>query len=220
MTATEELEIPGSWFHLSHLKIVETSGEIYSDQTNRFPVPSSRGFKYIMDLHNWNNNAILAETLESRAESELLWALTALINHITYCGIKPCLHILDNKLSAWMKTLICSTGDQNQLVSLGLHLTTISERAIQTFKHQFIAGLSICNRKSPLHLWCHLIRQLVLTPNLLFLENVNPCLSAEAFLYGAFDFNKTPLAPSRTKVLIFEGPGDQKNFYHHGVEGW
>ena len=49
---------------------------------------------------------------------------------------------------------------------------------------------------------------------------VNPRLSAEAYLNGAFDFNRTLLAPPVTQVLIFKGPTKQRMFAQHGMEGW
>ena len=40
------------------------------------------------------------------------------------------------------------------------------------------------------------------TLNLLRRSRINPQLSAEAKLNGAFDYNRTPMAPPGTKVLI------------------
>jgi hypothetical protein len=57
-----------------------------------------------------------------------------------------------------------------------------------------------------LHLWCRLIRQATTTLNLLRQSHINPRLSAEAQLNGAFDYNKTPLAPFGTKVIVNENP--------------
>ena len=64
MMATEKLEFPGAWAHLAHVKIVDTIGNISSDQTGRFPITSSLGCKYIAFLHDCNINSILAEPLE------------------------------------------------------------------------------------------------------------------------------------------------------------
>ena len=119
-----------------------------------------------------------------------------------------------------MKTFFCSTGAQHQLVPTGLHQSLIAEQAIQTFKHNFIARLSSCDPKLPLHLWCCLIWQAVLTLNLLCPKESNPWLLVESFLNGAFDFNLTPLPCPVTEAQIFEGPGDQRNFFQHGLEVW
>ena len=120
--------------------------------------------------------------------------------------------MVGNKFSAGMKPFIQSAGSQHQLVPPGVHRALISEQEIQTFKHHFIAGLLICEPKFPLHLWCILIRQAVLTLNLLLPEKLNPHLSAETFLTRAFDLNQTHLDPTITEVLIFEEPGEQLTF--------
>jgi hypothetical protein len=41
------------------MKPVEITGQIFSDQTGRFPITSSRGNKYIMVVYDYKSNAIL-----------------------------------------------------------------------------------------------------------------------------------------------------------------
>jgi hypothetical protein len=48
-----------------YVKAKEATGQIYTDQTGRFPITSSRGNKYIMILYNYESNDILAEPLKS-----------------------------------------------------------------------------------------------------------------------------------------------------------
>ena len=59
-----------------------------------------------------------------------------------------------------------------------------------------------------------------LTLNLLRNSRVNPNLSAHAYLHGTFDFNKTPLCPAGTKVIIHSKPDNRKSWSYHGKEGW
>jgi hypothetical protein len=47
---------------------------IYTDQTGRFPVVSSKGNKYIMILYDYDSNAILAQPIKYRTAPELLKA--------------------------------------------------------------------------------------------------------------------------------------------------
>eukprot|EP00978_Attheya_sp_CCMP212_P003365 scaffold6969_cov92-Attheya_sp.AAC.2 len=49
---------------------------------------------------------------------------------------------------------------------------------------------------------------------------MNPKLSAYAQVYGAFDFNRTPLAPPGTKVLVHEKPEVRGTWAPHAVDGW
>ena len=101
-----------------------------------------------------------------------------------------------------------------------LHRTNAAERAIQTFKNQFVVGLSSCDPDFPLHIWYCLLPQARLTLNLLHPYRINPCLSAKAQLNGDFDFIKTPLAPPSTKALIFEPFTTRLTWAHHGIQVW
>ena len=60
----------------------------------------------------------------------------------------------------------------------------------------------------PIHEWDPFLTQSELTINLLRLTRVNPKLLAWAYLFGAFDHNKTPLAPPGTKVMSHLKPDD------------
>ena len=101
-----------------------------------------------------------------------------------------------------------------------LHRTNAAERAIQTYKDHLIAGLSSCDPNVPLHLWDRLIPHATLTLNLLRPSRLNPRLSAEAQLNGAFDFNRTPLAPPGTRVIVHETPDNRRTWSSHGVDWW
>ena len=46
-------------------------GKIYTDQTGRFQVTSSRGNKYIMVVYNYDSNTIHVEAMKSRTGGEL-----------------------------------------------------------------------------------------------------------------------------------------------------
>ena len=59
-----------------------------------------------------------------------------------------------------------------------------------------------------------------MTINLLRNSRVTPSLSAYAFLFGPFLFDKTPLAPPGTKVLIHNKPQKRASWAYHGEEGW
>jgi hypothetical protein len=50
------------------------AGYIYTDQTGRFPVVSSKGNKYIIILYDYDSNEILAKPINDRTSHELLKA--------------------------------------------------------------------------------------------------------------------------------------------------
>ena len=186
---------PTTRSHFAFFKIVLISGTVYSDQTGRFPHTSSRGTKYIMIFYDYDSNAILAEPLKSRSGSELLRAFSKLHQHLTDRGLRPSLQILDNECPAQLKAFMLTAGTKYQLAPPNMHQTNAAEKAIDTWKCHFIAGLSSLDPAFPMHLWCRLISQATTTLNLMRPSRINPCLSAEAQLNGAFDFNRSPLAP-------------------------
>jgi hypothetical protein len=180
--------------HCAFVKTVPISGTVYSDQTARFPTTSSRGTKYVMIFYDHDSSAILAEPLNSRSASELLRAFSKLHQHLTDRGLSPALQILDNECPAALKAFMLKAGTKYQLAPPNMHRTNAAEKAIDTWKCHFIAGLSSVDPDFPMHLWCRLIPQATTTLNLLRALRINPRLSAEAQLNGAFNFNRTPLA--------------------------
>jgi hypothetical protein len=201
-------------------KVVSVTGKVYSDQTGRFPQTSSRGNKYIMVFYDYDSSAILAEPLKSRSESELLRAFTKLHQTLADRGLQPALHILDNECPKGLKAYIRNAGATLQLAPPYIHRTNAAEKAIDIWKCHFISGLSSVDPAFPMHLWCRLIDQATTTLNLLRPARLNRRLSAEAYLHGNFDYNRTPLAPPGTKVLIHETPAHRRTWDPHGVDGW
>ena len=51
-------------------------------------------------------------------------------------------------------------------------------------------------------------------------SRVNPKLSSYAYLFGNFDFNKTPLALLGTRILIHAKPNKRDSRSFHGEDGW
>ena len=113
---------------------------------------------------------------------------------------------LDNENPEGLKQFMHDNNVQYQLVLLNYHRLNLAEKAIGTFKDHFITGMCSLDPNCPRHLWCRFITQATQTLNLLRPARLNPRLSAEAYLNGAFDYNKTPLAPPGTKVLVHKTP--------------
>ena len=83
-----------------------------------------------------------------------------------------------------------------------------------------MAGLATCDPDFPIREWDRLVQHAELTLNLLRNSRVNPHLSSWAYLFGNFDFNKCPLAPPGTKVVIHSKPSQRKSWAFHGEQGW
>ena len=101
-----------------------------------------------------------------------------------------------------------------------IHRRNTAEKAISTFKDHLIAGLASVSPKMPMHLWCRLLPQALLTLNLLRQSRINSKLSSYAQLNGQHDYNANPLSPPGIQVLIHEKSTTRKSWAPHGVEGW
>ena len=66
-----------------------------------------------------------------------------------------------------MQNYVQSQGVDWQIVEPDNHRVNAAERAIQTFKCHFIAGLYTVNPNMPLQLWCYLLAHSEITLNML-----------------------------------------------------
>ena len=82
-----------------------------------------------------------------------------------------------------------------------------------------MAGLVSTDPALPLHLWCRLIYQATTTLNLLRPSRINLRVLVEAMINGAFNYDKPPLAPPGTQIIIHETPSVRKTWAPHGVNG-
>ena len=85
------------------LKVIEFSSKIYTDQTGRFPVTSSRGYKYIMIAYDYYSNNILAEPIKSRTSLHIKNAYQTMRKLLCSRGLTPRTHVLDNDCSKVLK---------------------------------------------------------------------------------------------------------------------
>jgi hypothetical protein len=133
------------------------AGQIYSDQTGRFPVVSSKGNKYIMILYDYDSNAILAQTIKYRTAPELLKAFQVIEQELVARGLKPKVMKLYNVASKLLKTYLHQQDITFQLVPPYIHRQNSAERAIRSFKDHLIAELCSTDKLFPMHLWDRLL---------------------------------------------------------------
>jgi hypothetical protein len=173
----------------------------------RFPVTPSKGNQYVMVLYAYDANAISTEPMKNQTSAEILRAYTKLHQYLVSRGFTPLTHHwLDNKASTALKTYDQDHHVDYQLVPPHIHRQNAAERTIQTWKNHFVVGLCSTNTHFPLHLWCRLINQATITLNLLRPSRQNPKVLAYTILEGTYDFNKNPMAPPGTKVIVHEKP--------------
>ena len=77
------------------IKVTECSSKIYTDQTGRFPVTSSRGYKYIMIAYYYDSNNILSEPIKSRTSLHIKNAYQTMRKLLCSRGLTPKTHVLD-----------------------------------------------------------------------------------------------------------------------------
>jgi hypothetical protein len=107
-----------------------------------------------------------------------------------------------------------------QLVPPRFYRRNAAERAIRTFKENFVAGLSSVDPTFPLHLWDRLLSQAGITLNLLQTSSLHPQLSAAAHFHGLVDYNKTAFAPPGCNIIAHEKPGKLRTWAPHGQHGY
>jgi hypothetical protein len=127
---------------------------------------------------------------------------------LTARGLKPKLQRLDNEASKTLQEFMQENVIDYQLAPPPppIHQRNAVECVICTFKNHFIVGLSSTDSNFPLNLWDKLLPQELNSLNLMRGSRINPRLLAHVQLRGAFDCNRTPLAPPGTKVLVHEKP--------------
>ena len=76
--------------------------------------------------------------------------------HATFAksGVASDTYIQDNEISKEMKDCFNAEGVQFHLVPPNNHRANAAERAIQTFKNHFIAGLTGLDPNFPIKQWC------------------------------------------------------------------
>ena len=208
--------------HLAMATIISHSknSKAYFDLTGQFPYVSARGAKYILVLYDYDSNGILVHTLKTRNAGEIRKAWISLHTRLQSKGSNPTTYIMDNEAAAELKHAIVKYKLKYQLTPPHMHRINAAERAIRTFKNHFLAGLASVDPTFPVNEWDRLIDQAEITLNLLRTSRINPKLSAYAALNGNFDFNRTPMAPPGTKVVVHVKPKLRASWGYHGEDGF
>ena len=202
------------------IQIIQVPNKTYTDQTGMFPITSSHGNKYIMIMYHCPTNAILAEPIKSRAQEQLVKAFSTMHKVLKNNGHTIDFHILDNEAPPLLLEYLHKEHIKYQKVPPYVHRANTAERCIQTFKNHFIGGLCSLPKAFPMHLWCRLIPQAVITLNLMRTSNSIPTISAYEHLHKKFQFTVTPLAPPGSAIMIHEKPIQRKTWAPHAAEGW
>ena len=194
-------------------------GFICSDQTGAYPRTSNKGNKYICVFYVYDANRILGIPIKSRHSSELLKAYQQVYKWCKSRGFTPTLHRMDNETSKEVEEFI--TGQQTglQYTAPGRHCAP-AEKAVQTYKSCFKSVTASLPPEFPISCWCRLLPQVDIAVNIVRPCRQNPKLSAWAATEGGFHFDKTPIAPPGTAMLMYERPENRKTFGHNARKAW
>ena len=105
------------------------------DLTGRFP------FCYLLIGYHYDANAILGVPLRNRQTVTITKGWQHLHSQYSKAGVAPSTWIRDNETSIELKTAMEKRKVAFQLVPPHNHRANAAERAIQTFKNHFKAGL-------------------------------------------------------------------------------
>jgi hypothetical protein len=202
------------------MSMVEVEGQLFTDQTGRFPVSSNRGNNYIVIFYAVDPNYIKSYPIKSRHRSELLKAYDDVYQFLRIRGYRPQLHRLDNETSRDVEDFITDNNAKFQYTPPDIHRTNTAERAIRTWKNHFVAIRAGAPSTYRLSNWCKDLEQTDITLNMLRPCTTNPLLSAYESMEGMFSFDRTPMAPVGTEVMIHVKPSKRQTWGYHAIRAW
>jgi hypothetical protein len=105
------------------MAIYKINGNLFTNQTSRFPIISNHGHAYVVVFYIYNANAICSVPIKNRSKEELLHAYCKIYAWLTLHGFKPLLHKLDNKHPKMSKLL----SPPNKHASTTFHQISIAQ---------------------------------------------------------------------------------------------
>ena len=123
------------------LQLFDPTERNYSDLTGKFPVQSDRGNSYILVDYHYDANRILTTPLKNIASTFILSGINKIHDKLRKQVLTPKIHNMDNEVSEDIKKYSEDSHIQFQLVPPHMNRKHSSERAVRTFKNNFIVDL-------------------------------------------------------------------------------
>ena len=130
-------------------------------------------------------------------------------------NLAPKLHVMDNECSKVIKAFILKKKFKIHLVEPHNHRVNATKAAVKAAKCHVVSGLATVNILFPLRLWCKFIPQMEMTMNMLRTSRPDSKISAYKDMEGAFDWNRTPLAPLGSKATVIVEASEQSSWDNH-----
>ena len=80
------------------ISVYDPRATIFTDQTGKFPLRSSRGNHYQMVVHDIDSNSTWVEPMKNRTEGEMILARRRALAQMKLQGIIPKHQVLDNEI--------------------------------------------------------------------------------------------------------------------------
>lgn len=113
-----------------HYARIEETGLFGTDQTEKLPYISKRGYKYIFVLYSYDPNSILVRPMKNKTDTEFLRVHSEVIDYLQSRGFKPTIQRLDNEASKAYTDNITKHNMKFQFTPAQMHRRNIAERAI------------------------------------------------------------------------------------------
>ena len=162
----------------------------------QFPIRSRSDHHYIMLAFHCDSNVILIELFQSRHERHHIASYSRIMTLLQERVHAVDLQVLDNKVSKEYCRVITQTRKATlQLVPPDVHRRNAAERAIRTFKAEFLAIIAGLDRDFSSSLWDTLLTQTELTLNILLQVTLAPDISAWEYYNSPINYDATPFRP-------------------------
>jgi hypothetical protein len=113
--------------HLVFITLAKADGQLFTDQTGRFPITSNCGNNYIIIFYVVDANCIKSYPIKSHHRTELLKAYTDIYQDLCIRGYRPQLHKLDNKTSWDVEDFIAENKGKHRYTPRDIHRTNPAE---------------------------------------------------------------------------------------------
>jgi hypothetical protein len=167
----------------------KNTGVIYNDCTGNFLFMLLDGNICFFVMYHNETNAIFATPIPGLDLQSILDAYKKIFKILVSKGYTPKINAMDNQATKAIKLYLTPQQCLLQLVEPGNHCVNVAERAIQTFKYQFIGAFGTNNVDFPIQLWDKLAPQVQDSINLLRGSQIDPTKLAYELLEGPCVWN-------------------------------
>ena len=176
--------------------------------------------KYIMVAVELDSNYINADPMKSCSAKELIHAYQSIYQCWKATGV-ICTnwHVTDNEAPEELKKAFHGNDFKVELTPADMHRHA-AKWGTKTIKGHFISVLVRVANDFPIHQGDELIKQTLLTLNLLRQSSVGPKVSAYACHHSWFDYSQMSSTPMGCAVQFYIKANRQHSWDEHASDGW